>query len=167
MPRLAQFAATEIFIDANIFLYVINDNPRFGEPCHELVAKIERGEVEGYTSHFVVSEIVHKMMQHETCQRFDLPLAQAVSFLKRNPRVISTLRIYRDALNLIFNVPNLILLEIDNAILRQSHSMIRDYQLLSTDALHAATCLAYNIRHFATNDKDFTRVQELTIWSPQ
>lgn len=166
MPRLALFTATEIFIDANIFLYVINDNLRFGAPCHELVAKIERGEVEGYTSHFVVSEIVHKMMQHETCQRFDLPLAQAVSFLKRNPRVISSLHAYRDALNLIYNLPNLTLLEIDNAILRQSHAMIRDDQLLSTDALHAATCVAYDIPHFATNDKDFTRVKQLTIWSP-
>ena len=166
MPHLAQFTASEIFIDANIFLYVINDHPRLGDSCHKLVAKIERGEVEGYTSHFVVSEIVHKIMQHETCQRFDLPLAQAVSFLKRNPRVISTLRAYRDALNLIFNLPNLILLEIDNATLRQSHAMIRDYQLLSTDALHAATCLAYNVRHLATNDKDFKRVQELTIWAP-
>jgi|GEM_PF-5005975 len=36
--------------------------------------------------------------------------------------------------------------------------------LLVTDALHAATCQAHNIKHIATNDADF---DFLNVWKPQ
>ncbi len=166
MPRVSQFTAMEIFIDTNIFIYDINDNPQFGKASHELIAKIEKGQIEGYTPHLVISEIIHKMMLSETCHRFDLPLPQAVSYLKRNPHVISTLHLYQEVLEIISHLGNLTILEVDNAVFKHSQSLIREYQLLSTDAIHAATCLAYNLRHLATNDKDFKRVKELTIWSP-
>lgn len=167
MPRIAQFMDSEIFVDANIFIYDINKNPQFGKASHELIASIERGQIEGFTSHLVISEVVHKMMLFETCHRFDLALPSAMNYLKRNPHVIPSLRLYREVLEIILQLSSLTVLEVDNAIFKDAYSLIRQHQLLSTDAIHAATCLAYNIRHLATNDKDFKRVKELTIWSPQ
>ncbi|MGH7595257.1 MAG: type II toxin-antitoxin system VapC family toxin [bacterium] len=51
-------------------------------------------------------------------------------------------------------------------ILNLGHPAINSYQLLSSDAIHVSTCLAYGIKHIATNDRDFMRVKGLTIWLP-
>ncbi len=41
--------------------------------------------------------------------------------------------------------------------------MARD-QLKSLDAAHIATARVYGLRHFATLDSDFSRVQDLRVW---
>jgi predicted nucleic acid-binding protein len=87
-------------------------------------------------------------------------------YLKRHFYKIKTLNNYRNALEHIYNLPNLTILETTNSIFIQSHALIRKYQLLSSDAVHAALCQAHNIQHIATNDKDFMRVRALTIWQP-
>ena len=75
-------------------------------------------------------------------------------------------RIFLDANIFLLSLRNLTILEVTNSIFRQSHVLINKYQLLSSDAVHVATCLANNIKHVATNDNDFKRVRALTIWSP-
>ena len=75
-------------------------------------------------------------------------------------------RIFLDANIFLLSLRNLTILEVTNSIFRQSHVLINKYQLLSSDAVHVATCLANNIKHAATNDNDFKRVRALTIWSP-
>ncbi|MDL1874760.1 PIN domain-containing protein [Cytophagia bacterium CHB2] len=73
---------------------------------------------------------------------------------------------YRQALDLIYRLPHLTILTINPTVLRQSHALIAKYQLLSSDAIHAATCIANGIYHIATNDKAFLRVKRLKVWLP-
>ncbi len=40
------------------------------------------------------------------------------------------------------------------------------YLLLPTDALHVATCQQHGIRHCATADAHFERVDSLPVWRP-
>jgi len=115
----------------------------------------------------VIAETTHKLMLFEVRDRFKIPLPSAVIYLKKNYAVIPTLRQFQKALDRIYARSNVTMLEISNTVFALGCSLINKYKLLSFDALHAATCLAYNVRHFATNDKDFKRVKELTIWSPQ
>lgn len=167
MPRLSKLNAAEVFIDSNIWLYAFTAHPQWGDACRDLLKKIEMEQIEGYTSPLVVAETIHKLMLFEVRDRFKIPLLSAVSYLKKNYAVIPTLGQFQKALDRIYVRANVTILEINNTVFALSYSLINKHQLLSFDALHAATCLAYNVRHLATNDKDFKRVQELTIWSPQ
>lgn len=166
MPRLAQFNGTEIFLDANILLYDITAHPQFGASCHKLIEKIESGKVRSLTSHWVITEMIHKLMLLETCDRFHLAMPEAINYLKKYPHAIRTLSQYRKALDLLIRLPNLILVEVSHPVFLQSHQLINKYQLLSSDAIHVATCLAHGIKHIATNDKDFKRAKEITVWTP-
>jgi predicted nucleic acid-binding protein len=166
MPRLSQFNGSEIFLDANILLYDFSAHPRFGASCHKLIEKTELGQLRSFTSHWVITEVVHKLMLLETCDRFHLAMHAAVNYLKKYPRSIQSLSQYRQALDLLMRLPNLIILEVNHPIFFQSHQLISKYQLLSSDAIHVATCLAYGIKHLATNDKDFKRAKEITVWTP-
>ncbi len=40
------------------------------------------------------------------------------------------------------------------------------YNLLSADAIHAASCNVHGIENIATNDPDFKRVDFLKLWVP-
>jgi len=166
MPRLSQFNGTEIFLDANILLYDFTAHPRFGASCHKLIEKTELGQLRSITSHWVITETVHKLMLLEACDHFHLDMHEAVNYLKKHPRSIQTLSQYRKALDLLIRLPNLIILEVSHPIFFQSHQLISKYQLLSSDAIHVATCLAHGIKHIATNDKDFKRVKGITVWLP-
>jgi len=66
MPRLSQFNGTEIFLDANILLYDFTAHPQFGASCHKLIEKTELGLLRSFTSHWVITETVHKLMLLET-----------------------------------------------------------------------------------------------------
>lgn len=166
MPRLSKLNASEVFIDSKIWLYTFTAHPQWGSACRDLLKKIETAQIEGFTSPLVIAETIHKLMLFEVRDRFKIPLPSAVSYLKMNYAVIPTLAEFQKALDRIYVRSNVTILEISNTAFASSYSLMKKYQLLSFDALHAATCLAYNIHHFATNDKDFKRVKELTIWSP-
>ncbi|KAA0229759.1 hypothetical protein EDS67_09950 [candidate division KSB1 bacterium] len=85
MGHLAEFNRGEIFLDANILLYEFTSHPRFGSSCHELVAKTEQGAVKSFLSPFVITEIIHKLMILETCDRFNLHISAAITYLKNTP----------------------------------------------------------------------------------
>jgi len=166
MPALSQFNGDEIFLDANILIYHLTSHPQFGAACHQLLQNTEVGIVNSYTSNWVLAEVIHKLMILETCDRFRLQNHEAINYLKKNHHAINRLSKYRKALDLIYRLSNLTILEVNDVIFRQSHAYISKYHLLSSDAVHVATGLTNNIRNMATNDKDFKRVKDLTIWAP-
>jgi hypothetical protein len=49
----------EIFIDANITLYSAFKHPVFGNTCKNFLIVIEKGEIMGYTSDFVMNDNKH------------------------------------------------------------------------------------------------------------
>ena len=49
-------------------------------------------------------------------------------------------------------------------IWEQSVEIMALNQLKSLDAIHIAMARAYGLRHFATLDDDFNRVQDLRVW---
>jgi len=121
MPRLSQFDDSEIFIDANILLYDFTAHAQFGIICHKVIEKIEDGLVHGFTSHWVITETIHKLMLIEACDRFQLQMHETVNYLKKHPRAIKSLSKYRQALALLYHLPNLTILEVNDSIFRQSH----------------------------------------------
>jgi predicted nucleic acid-binding protein len=66
-------AGASVFLDANTLLYHFTAEPNFGAPCTDLVERIERQELTGFTSTHVVSEMAHRLMTIEASLRFTRP----------------------------------------------------------------------------------------------
>ena len=54
-----------VFVDANTFIYHFTPDPVLGQPCSQLLQRIENQELSGFTSFHVASEVAHKMMTVE------------------------------------------------------------------------------------------------------
>jgi predicted nucleic acid-binding protein len=166
MPSLDDYNGTSIFIDANIFIYVFTAHPRFGISSHNLIKKIEDYSINGFTSPLVIIEVIHKLICFEISERFNIKVPHAISYHKKNPSCIKKLIKYRQAIELIYNLPNLHIVELKENIFRQSFEYINQYQLLASDAVYLATCVENNLQDIATNDADFERAKLITVWRP-
>jgi len=90
--KLSELPANEeIFIDANIFLYSAFKHPVFGNNCKTFLIGIEKEEIKGYTSDFVLNEVFHKLMIAEVVKKFGIAAKQVVRFVKKKPEAIAEL----------------------------------------------------------------------------
>jgi uncharacterized protein len=81
--------SSEVFIDANIFLYHIMRRPKFFPPCHEFFTAIESGAYNGFTSTLVLNEVLHKLIVAEATNTYGLRSEHdAANVLKQNPEKI-------------------------------------------------------------------------------
>jgi predicted nucleic acid-binding protein len=58
-------AGEAVFLDANTLLYHFTADPKHGAACTDLVERIERQQLNGFTSTHVVSEVAHRLMTVE------------------------------------------------------------------------------------------------------
>ena len=155
-----------IFIDANIFIYYATEHPRFADSCEDIIQRMEKREINGITSIFVLNEVLHKMMILEVCKKYDKTMGQAVGYLKKSPKIVSTLSNTRKNIREITNIAGLKIIEVPSQLFEKAVEFSWKYGLLTTDAFHVATMEQYGIEEIATFDKDFERVEFLTIWKP-
>lgn len=85
-----------VFIDANIFIYDILAVPEYVESCKSFLKRVERGEINGYTSILVISEVIHKLMFSELIEKHKIKPDAVLTKMKRNPEIIASLRKYKD-----------------------------------------------------------------------
>ena len=60
-------SATSVFMDANVFVYSYADDPTFGDPCTDLLERIELKDLQGFVSaspHF--SSMFPRTIEFET-----------------------------------------------------------------------------------------------------
>jgi predicted nucleic acid-binding protein len=63
-------AGAAVFVDANTLVYHFQPHPALGAACTDLVERIERQELAGFTSTHVLSEVAHRLMTLEACVLF-------------------------------------------------------------------------------------------------
>jgi predicted nucleic acid-binding protein len=51
-----------IYIDANIFIHVLSNDPRFGATCKTFLARIEKGKVEACLSPLAIDGFIRVIM---------------------------------------------------------------------------------------------------------
>ena len=153
----------EIFIDANIFLYSAFKHPVFGNKCKNFLIRIEKEEIKGYTSDFVLNEIFHKLMIAEIVKKFGIVAKQVVRFVKKKPEVIAELETVWTEMEIIkgFNISIL-----NGSLFPDFIKISKRYWLMATDAFHVATMKKHGITNIATNDPDFERVNGTKVWKP-
>jgi predicted nucleic acid-binding protein len=153
----------KVFIDANIFLYSAFQHPVFGSTCKDFLVRVEKSEISGNTSEYVLNEVFHKLMIAEVVKTFTQTAKQAVSLIKKKPEVIEELETIWIEMDIIKSLNISIL---DGSVFPNFIEISKKYWLLATDAFHVATMKRYEITNIATNDPDFERVEWITVFKP-
>src|SRR5262249_24422051 len=91
-------AGASVFLDANTLLYHFTADAKHGPACTDLVERIERQELVGFTSTHVVSEVAHRLMTIEASIQFGRPFAGIVGWLRKHPADVQKLMQFRQAI---------------------------------------------------------------------
>jgi predicted nucleic acid-binding protein len=161
-----QFPANSAaFLDANTFVYAILNDPTYGANCIALLDRMERQEVQGFTSAHVLGDTVHRVMTLEACARFGWPAQGIANRLRRHPNEVQQLLIPRRAVDEIL-VARVTVLSVTVQQVSLAVDLARQFGLLSGDALAVAVMRDHGLSQLASLDADFDRVPGLTRYAP-
>jgi predicted nucleic acid-binding protein len=166
VQALAQVAnGTDLFIDANIFLYAIGGR---SSECQTLLERCSREEVAGICSYSVIVEATHQFMLAEAKASRIIPEGQQnpAKYLRSHPDTVKALRHYWASTRRLFSL-NLVFLETEEIILRQAQIERQNTGLLTIDSVIVACMREYGIRALASNDRDFERVAGNQLFRPR
>jgi predicted nucleic acid-binding protein len=158
-------AGQHVFLDANTFLYYFTAHFRFGSACHKLLSRIENKDLAGFTSAHVLTEVVHRLMTIEACQRFGWPAKGIARRLRRQPTEVQQLTRSRQAVDEITLI-GLNLLPIDKSHMSVVPDISRQTGLLCGDAMVVAVMQVNGLTNLASNDTDFDRVSGINRYAP-
>jgi predicted nucleic acid-binding protein len=158
-------AGEAVFLDANVFVYAYSAHPQFGVPGRELLDRIDRGELSGFTSSHVLTEAAHRLMTLEACNTFGWPYAGIARCLRQHVVEVQQLTQYQQAIDEVL-ASSIRVLGIVPALVSAGIAVSRRTGLLSNDALLVAVMQEHGLTHLASHDADFDRVPGLTRYAP-
>jgi predicted nucleic acid-binding protein len=160
-------AGAAVFVDANTLVYRYSLHPRFGPACVDLLERVERQELAGFTSTHVLSEASHRLMTLEaiTAFNFNWSRANIGNRLRTNPTDVQKLVQFRTAIDQILQ-SNLRVLTVDPPLLSAAAALSQQIGLLTNDGLIVAVMQASGLTNLASGDTDFDRVPALTRYAP-
>jgi predicted nucleic acid-binding protein len=154
-----------VFVDANTLVFHFAQHPKFGAACTEFMERIGRGELSGFASADVLSDLAHRMMTIEAMQLFGWPAAGISQRLRRHAAEIQRLTLFRRAVDGAHQ-SGLHLLPVTPQQVSAATAISQQFGLLSGDALIVAVMREHGLVHLASYDSDFDRVAGLTRYAP-
>lgn len=151
-----------VFVDAPIFVYHFTGA---SAACREFLERCEAGALRAWTSAVAVAEVTHRLMTLEAVARGLVESGDVVRKLRRAPALVRQLDGYDRQAGQI-PLMGIEVLPLDLATLLGSAELRRRHGLLVNDSLIAASALASACATLATADRDFERVEELTVALP-
>jgi predicted nucleic acid-binding protein len=121
---------TDVFVDANIFIYAFGEK---SAQCTDLLVRCAQERVFGITSFDIVNEVTHRLMLLEAVG-VGLIQKERAEDLKRHVNRIPLLTGYWILASKIFAL-NVLLLQTDESRLRQAHAVRASAGLLTNDSL--------------------------------
>ena len=158
----------KMFIDANIFTYLMTGHPTYGRKCQQLLEGVESGGLQAFISPLVIDEVSYVLMFQMARKAGGSQDARSIkrAMMADWKECLAPVGEFYEYIDLLISTGYLKVLSLDYSISRIALKCAKEYHLLPRDALHAACCKAYGISEIATNDGDFNRVSFLTIWKP-
>ena len=162
--NLSELEEGSVFLDTNILLYAYTTT-RFSSSCETLLEKVQTKAITGYINSTVVDEFFHKALLTQMYIEKHLSPREAIAYMKKHPGVLTKLSTPYVMTREVLEQYNLIVLDTSD-LLSDTLQISQQYGLLFSDALHAAAARKHDIDYFATNDRDFNRVEFLTLVRP-
>ncbi len=158
-------SGSRVFVDASIFYDHITKNKASGKSCRTFLQRIEKHDVEGFTSVIALNELLHKLAIVEIRQRHGLSREVVMGFIDSNPSVLRDLKVYQ-LVSAVAAIPNLQVFDVVVTDFAQAIALMQKHQLLSNDALHVAVMQRNGLDMLAAKDSDFQRVPWLKLYRP-
>ena len=133
--RLAK--AKVIGLDTPIFIYFLEDHPRYGPLAQITINGIEKGKWQGVTSTITLMEITVRPWQ-----------------LGREAAA-------REYEAVLVHFPNLSVVDVDRNVARAAAQLRAKYNVSPPDALQVAASLSFGAKAFLTNDRRLSKLQDL------
>jgi len=156
-------SGTDVFIDANIFIYHFTGA---SDECTAFLLRCEEGEVRGRTSVNVLFEVLHRLMMVEAVSKKLVEPPNIVNKLKKHPEKIRKLYEYHDNTQKIKDM-GITISPVSNEILLKSHSFRARYGLLVNDSVILASMKEQGLNSLASNDNEFSKVEWLSVFNPK
>jgi predicted nucleic acid-binding protein len=150
-----------VFIDSNVFIYALTAQ---SAQCRQLFERCLREEVTGIALFETVNEVTHRFMIAEALSN-GLITAGGARALRNKFQQIPTLTDYwlntqrMLALNLLF-------MPVNETIIRNAQAVRQEAGLLTNDSMIVAGMREYGLSFLASNDSDFERVRDITVFKP-
>jgi predicted nucleic acid-binding protein len=87
----------QVFVDSNILVYHFQPHPGFGPMCHRFVERIERQDIEAFTSTNLLGELAHRLMVIEAGTLPGWAGSRVLNRLKQQPATIQQLTLFQTA----------------------------------------------------------------------
>ncbi len=129
----------KIFLDTLIFIYHIDENPKYIDLVDEIFKLIDTGRIEGCTSIITLLEVLVRPFQENDTQT-------AVKYKE-----------------LILNSKNLDVLEVKESVVERAAKLRAEYKIKTPDAIQVASAILNKVDIFISNDKDLERIKEVDI----
>ena len=126
-----------IALDTNLFIYVFEQHPEFGEKAKAILEYIENGYVTAVASTVSLTEILVK------------PIREGNLTLEKQYKLLFS------------HFPNLTILPIDNVVAERAAYLRGKYNIKTPGALIVATALVANADLFITNDQRLETIKEI------
>jgi predicted nucleic acid-binding protein len=135
-------AGGHIFVDSNILVYHFQPHPGFGPMCHRLLERIERQDVEGYTSSNLLGEVAHRLMVIEAGALPGWAGGKVMNRLKQQPGVVKQLTLFQTAVESVLQ-SKIQVLTVPAALVSTATTLSRQHGLLTNDAVILALMQAH------------------------
>ncbi|HVC93145.1 MAG TPA: type II toxin-antitoxin system VapC family toxin [Pirellulales bacterium] len=158
-------AGQAVFLDANTLVYHFQPHPLFGPACNQLVARIEQGELQGFTSTHILTEVAHRLMMIEASTLPGWGPASVKRRLQQQPSAIQNLKQFPKAIESVLN-SNIQILTIAPSLVLAAAAISQASGLLSNDAMIVALMQSNGLTSLASHDADFDRVSGIIRYAP-
>jgi predicted nucleic acid-binding protein len=158
-------AGAAIFVDAIVFVYHFVPHPVWRKASQDLLSRIAKQELAGYTSADAISDVLHKSMTAEAVQTLGYSPGKITSRLRHRPQDVMCLRNYAQVVAdvVAFGIKGL---PITLPLLHDTVRLCQQHGLLTNDALVVAVMQQHGLTDLASNDPDFDRVPGITRYEP-
>ena len=154
-----------VCVDANVLAYHFIEIDQLTVASTALLKRGLRKELTLVTTPQIVSDVIHRIMLYEAQQQLDMPSNQLATHLKQHPQMVQQLTQHLDIPSLLrrFHVD---IRPLTHIHLHAAKRFRRDYGLMANDSLLLGFTVTERIQHLASNDRDFRRVPDVTLWIP-
>jgi predicted nucleic acid-binding protein len=149
-------------VDANILLYHIGGSSL---ECKDFLQRVANEEIEAHLTTIIVAEVLHRQMLIEAVAKGVVTPGKALSKLKSNPALISSLTDYITEVEKLLQLPFTVT-EVTIADIAASHTLRRTHGLFVNDSVNLACAHRLGLADVVTNDADFNRISGITAWEP-
>jgi predicted nucleic acid-binding protein len=153
---------TACLIDANIFIYYLSG---VSFDCKAFLLRVVQGEIQSHITTTIIAEVLHRRMIGEAVAKGLVTPSKALSKLKANPSLITSLTDYGSGVTKLVQLP-IQVIEVKQDDINRSQTLRQTHGLFVNDSINLACAERRGIRDIVTHDSDFERVQGIHVWRP-